>query len=148
MQVLSAAAVALFALAAAGDIARRRIPNPLVLALAFAGLARLGLAAWGGASPVALGIDIAAALAIFAAGAGLFAAGLLGGGDAKLLGAGSLWLGAEGTGAFLMVTVLAGGLLALVFLALRLIRRGGPETALPYGVAIAAGGILTTLGFA
>ena len=32
--------------------------------------------------------------------------------------------------------------------ALALIRRVGPETALPYGVAIAAGGILTTLGFA
>ncbi len=76
----------------------------------------------------------------------MFAAGLLGGGDVKLLAAGSLWLGATGTGGFLMVTVLAGGLLALVFLALRLARRDGPETALPYGVAIATAGILATLG--
>ncbi len=146
MQALTATAVALFALAAVGDVARRRIPNALVAALALAGLARLGLGFSGGAPLAALGLDLAVALIVFAIGAGLFARGLLGGGDVKLLAAGSLWLGAAATGAFLMATVLAGGLLAVAYLALRLLHPSGPKPALPYGVAIAAGGILVTLG--
>ena len=143
--LFSAGAVAVFLMAAGYDLAERRIPNGLVLALAALGLARL---AWGlvGAAPVTPGADLAAAAAIFASGAVLFHLSLMGGGDVKLLAAGALWLGAASLAPFIVVTALAGGALAFVYmglaLALRLPRRDRP--ALPYGVAIAAGGILTT----
>ena len=92
--------------------------------------------------------DLAAAVAVFLIGAAAFRFGVLGGGDVKLLAAGTLWLGAAQAPAFLAMTVLAGGLLALFFIALQLVSRRGGRTApvLPYGVAIAAGGILTTGG--
>ena len=76
-----------------------------------------------------------------------FRFGLLGGGDVKLLAAGTLWLGAAALGPYLLVTVLAGGLLAVVFVAWHLRRRPTRRRrrpSLPYAVAIAAGGILTT----
>ena len=65
------------------------------------------------------------------------------------MAAGTLWLGAAALGPYLMVTVLAGGLMAVAFLAWHLVqpsRPGAPRPSLPYAVAIAAGGILTTAG--
>ena len=60
----------------------------------------------------------------------------------KLLAAGALWLGAAALGPYLMVTVLAGGLMAVVFFAWHLVQPGGASRpSLPYAVAIAAGGI-------
>ena len=69
---------------------------------------------------------------------------MLGGGDVKLLAAAALWTGSAALLPFLMATALAGGLLAALFLAFA--RREGKPVALPYGVAIAAGGILITGG--
>jgi prepilin peptidase CpaA len=146
--VLTVGAVGLFALAAAVDLVRRRIPNPLVVALALVGLARMAVDVAGGAGVVGTGADLAAALAILAAGAGLFQAGALGGGDVKLLAAGALWVGAPGIAAYLLGTALAGGALALLYLFGTMLARGaaarGLRRGLPYGVAIAAGGILVT----
>jgi prepilin peptidase CpaA len=149
----AAALVALAALAAAalGDIASRRIPNPVVAVVALAGLSRQLLA---GAPVPAL----AAAACVLLAAALLWLRGLIGGGDVKLLAASSLLVPAALVPAFLLATALAGGGLAALQLGLRgrirlpartsglagrvlrceawRIRRGAP---LPYGVAIAAG---------
>jgi len=147
---LTAAAVALFATAAVTDTLRRRIPNLLCAGLALLGLVRIvGALADGTGTGLQTAADLAAALTVFAAGALAFRFGLLGGGDAKLLAAGTLWLGAASLGPFLLTTVLAGGILAVAFL---IARFAGPATAdraaasLPYGIAIAAGGILTSTG--
>lgn len=144
--VLSLAAIALFAVAAVTDARVRRIPNWLSLALAALGALRIALALLEGSGALASALDLAAALAVFALGAGAFRFGLLGGGDVKLLAAGTLWLGAAALGPYLMTTVLAGGALALVFIAVQLAVPGRQRPSLPYAIAIAAGGILTTAG--
>ena len=80
-----------------------------------------------------------------------FAAGLLGGGDVKLLSAASLFAGPAFMLDFLTVTALSGGAMALAMLAGVSIGPGIPErdgtlrtrlrSGLPYGPAIAAGGL-------
>ena len=145
---LSLAAIALFAAAAVTDLTRRQVPNRLTLALALIGLLRIAVALAEGGGAVASAFDLGAAVAVFAVAALGFQFGLLGGGDVKLLAAGALWLGAAALGTYLVATVLAGGLLAIGFVLWHLVagRRGAARTSLPYAVAIAAGGILTTLG--
>lgn len=144
--VLSLAAIALFLAAAASDAARRTIPNALVVALALLGLLRIAsdLAAGGGLASA--GLDLVAAAAVLGLGALAFAAGALGGGDAKLLAAGTLWTGAVGIAPYLLATVLAGGALALLYVAWRFVARRPSPAGLPYALAIATGGILVTAG--
>lgn len=112
-------------------------------------------------SPVHPIAALTIAFAIFAAAIALWRLGYLGGGDVKLLAAVGLWAGPENALQFLLVTGLAGGLLALVLiwhrqigwallvpiqatvssLLPRLSPPAFPEQAtLPYGIAIAAGG--------
>jgi prepilin peptidase CpaA len=148
MPILTFCALSLFVAAAVFDARERRIPNALCLGLALAGLLRLGIAVAAGVSPWLPAADLAAALAIFLLGAVAFGFGLLGGGDVKLLAAGTLWVGTPGLSAFLVATVLSGGLLALLFLGWRLVRtdRHALDTMLPYGIAIASGGLLATGG--
>lgn len=137
------------AVAALWDLASFRIPNLLPLAL----LVLFPVAAAMSAAPVAWGWHLAAGAVVLAAGAGLFALGLLGGGDAKLMAAAALWLGSGNLLAFLLTTSLAGGVLTLAILLLRgaplrhvfagigfaptVLR---PRAGIPYGVAIAVGG--------
>ena len=148
--ILSLAAIAIFGAAALFDALSRRIPNRLSLALAGLGLLRIGLALIEGGSVLGSGFDLAAAVGVFGLAAFGFHFGMLGGGDVKLLAAGALWLGAAALGPYLLTTVLAGGVLAMAFVTWhmlaghRLGARTGPS--LPYAVAIAAGGIVTTLG--
>lgn len=144
--VLSGAAIALFLAAALSDAARRTIPNPVVVALALVGVARIALGMTAGEGLGAAGLDVIAALAVFAAGAAAFAAGMLGGGDAKLLAAGALWIGTAGIVGYLLATVLAGGVLAVGFVLWRLVAPEAAAAGLPYALAIAAGGILVTAG--
>jgi len=148
-------------LAAAHDLATRRIPNALCALLAL-----LSLAARATEGLAALGATLAAASALFALLVVLFSRGLLGGGDVKLATAGALGLPPVAIWDFVVATTLAGGLLSLLYLAaphlplprpspagraqpvlIRLaateawrLRRRGP---LPYGVAIAAGLLLS-----
>jgi prepilin peptidase CpaA len=147
--VLAVAAIALFGVAALTDAFSRRIPNPVSLALAGLGLLRIGVALIEGESALTAGLDLAAALAVFTLAALAFRFRLLGGGDVKLLAAGTLWLGAAALGPYLMTTVLAGGLMAVAFVAWHLVQPVSARAhrpSLPYAVAIAAGGILTTAG--
>ena len=113
------------------DTFSRRIPNPVSAALALLGLLRLGAALAAGDGALTAGLDIAAALGVFALAALAFRFRLLGGGDVKLLAAGTLWLGAAALGPYLMVTVLAGGLLAVAFLAWNLVQPSAGPAAEP-----------------
>jgi prepilin peptidase CpaA len=148
--LVPAVAIALFAGAAVEDIARRRIANAFVLALALLALVRLVFGPSFGAAAGTPFLDLAVAMAVFVAGAVLFRFGLFGGGDVKLLAAGALWIGAASAGSYLFATALAGGLLALGFLVWTLVAsaigKGARRPSLPYGVAISAGGILATAG--
>lgn len=89
------------------------------------------------------------------AGMALFFFGGFGGGDAKMLAAGGLWIGWSGLIPFLVYTSLAGGLLALVMILWHNLqveqevrqsswmkRVFGNNLDLPYGVAIATGAVL------
>ncbi|GAB4121043.1 MAG: hypothetical protein Kow00104_04370 [Rhodothalassiaceae bacterium] len=82
---------------------------------------------------------------------GLFAAGAMGGGDAKLIPVMALWVGTDGIATFLYVMALAGGLVALAMLVYRAIRRRRVPAGMlssgsvPYALAIAAGGIAALL---
>ncbi len=109
-------------------------------------------------APHALVAHAVTGLVVLGVGFGLFAAGLFGGGDAKLLGAVALWLPLSVLPSFLLVMAFTGGVVALAALALRrlpglakfpplwavkfgdkswfaALSRG--ETVVPYGVAIA-----------
>jgi prepilin peptidase CpaA len=142
--------LAILAAAALCDARWRIIPDALPLALGAGGAAALVAAGWPSGLWSAL-----AALAVFAGGALLFALGVMGGGDVKLAAALTLWLPAEHVPAFLVLTSLAGGAVALGVAVWRLTadlaRGAGPRAALraalaapaPYGVAIAAGGAAT-----
>jgi prepilin peptidase CpaA len=82
-------------------------------------------------------------------GLGIFALGWMGGGDIKLFSALALWCGPSRLASFTLATSLAGVVLALVMLSpLRRLAPTAPEEArsaarqpMPYGVAIAAGGV-------
>ncbi|MCB1354193.1 MAG: prepilin peptidase [Rhodobacteraceae bacterium] len=140
--------------AAISDIRFRRIPNRLSIVLAAIGIVRIALT-WGGAGAaggLALDalLDILAGLALFLGGALLFAKGLFGGGDVKLLAATAIWLGRSAVPGMLVATAIAGGAIALVMLAWIAIARqrgGSPaHTSVPYGAAIALGGALAAAG--
>jgi prepilin peptidase CpaA len=98
-----------------------------------------------------VGLALACSAAVFAAGAVAFAAGALGGGDVKLLAAASLFAGTGLISDFLLVTALVGGVLGVAVLAGAPISPLVPATdatlrarlrsGLPYGPAIASGGL-------
>lgn len=135
-----------------GDLRTMRIPNRLVLVL-LGGYAVL--APFSGLTLLDGALGIAAAAAVFAAAFGAFACGWMGGGDVKLIAVAALWLGAGFVPAFLFWTALLGALLTALVLAYRAMPLPAPwgevewlsrlharETGIPYGVAIAAAGIL------
>jgi len=148
--------VAVVALAAAWtDLRRFRIPNALPLML----LALYPLHLATANTPVDWQGGLSLALILLLGGFALFAAGLLGAGDVKLLAAAGLWAARDLGGELVLITTLAGGALALTLLTpwgkLVLAAVQTPETAagkvasgavaiarlggqtMPYGVAIA-----------
>jgi prepilin peptidase CpaA len=129
--------------AAAFDLVRREIPDTCSLAILAAGA--ILVAAEPGHWREGL-LALSAGLALFASGAALFAFRIWGGGDVKLAGAVGAWVGWSGVPTFLLAMALAGGVLALLILALRPAKRLFPwlaaERGVPYGVAIAAAGMI------
>ncbi len=101
-------------LAAASDLRTRRIPNALVAALFVCGLAVNALAGW-----QHVFIDVAVAFAILLAGSLAFSLKLIGGGDIKLLAAAAGTLGYPAALDFILYTLLCGGVIALVYSAMR-----------------------------
>ncbi len=149
-------AFALLLLAAAWqDLRALHIADTFSLAVVGAFLVwSLSGLAQGTFSVSALGLAAACAAGMFAAGAAAFALGGLGGGDVKLIASSSLFAGPPLLFDFVMVTALAGGLLSIAILAGAPIGPATPATAggeatvrarlrrgLPYGPAIAAGGL-------
>ena len=132
------------------DLRSRRIRNWLVAALA---AAYLPLALAAGLSTAVVATGLGAALLVFAAGFGCFAAGWVGGGDAKLAPVCVLWLGPDQTLPFLALTSVIGGIMALALLAAEALRRrqavaagpavpAPPRPTLPYGPALAIAGLI------
>ena len=83
----------------------------------------------------------AVAVGVFGLLAAAFYAGMMGGGDVKLAAALSLWFSPASTLKFLVIMSIAGGLLTLVLLAVHRARRKEGRPKIPYGVAIAVGGL-------
>lgn len=124
IQLIAAAATIILLLAAAiSDITRYRIPNTIVYAIvaAFAVSAIFNFA-W-----PAIAWPVLAGVVMFLLGAGLFAFGLFGGGDVKLLAAMALWTSFADLPRFLLVMAAAGGLIGLILLLKR--RHQQPATA-------------------
>jgi prepilin peptidase CpaA len=142
---------AILALAAGWDLASYTIPNSLSLALILSFLAFVVLS---GLPWPMLGGHLAAGAVALAAGFSLFAAGYIGGGDAKLFAATSLWFGFSDLSSYALVAALFGGVLTLSILMVRrvplpggllghtwLVRLFDDRSGVPYGVALAAGAL-------
>ena len=107
-------------------------------------------------------VPVALASAVLVAGFLAFDRGWIGGGDAKMLAALSLWSGIELFLPMLLVTTLAGGVMATAAICSEAMRRrmvlarggevSGPclssvvKSKIPYGVAIAIGGGVVAVG--
>ena len=98
-------------------------------------------------------MHVLCALAVLAVAFTFFAMGWVGGGDAKLAAATTLWLGFGLTLPYLVYTALLGGVLTLLILVLRrvpsdfasmpwLARLRDPKQGVPYGIAMAFAGLL------
>src|SRR5215208_4138761 len=150
------AATAIFAFtmvsAAVTDLSSRKIRNSLV---AFFLLSYAVLAPLAGFAGSEILWSAAAALAVLVLTFGLFAAGLIGGGDAKLAAATSLWFGLDHTPSYLFWTAVVGGAFALAILLFRklplpiglrnrdwLAQLYSPAIPMPYGVAMAIAALL------
>jgi prepilin peptidase CpaA len=142
----------LMAYAAASDLLTMRITNRVVL-LVVAGFFLVALLA--GLPLQAIGMHVVAGLVVLAVAFGLFALGWIGGGDAKLIAATTLWFGVAGMLPYLLYASLLGGTLTLALLAVRRMplplqlkgvtwidRLHDSKTGVPYGIALAAAAIL------
>ena len=89
-----------------------------------------------------IGIQVAIAAGVFALLAVAFYAGMMGGGDVKLAAALALWFSPQSTLRFLVFMSIAGGVLTLVVVGLHRLKKKPGKPEVPYGVAIAGGGLL------
>jgi Flp pilus assembly protein protease CpaA len=142
------------------DIATRLIRNEICLVLALLGIAVQFV------SPMHVAESLVAATILLLLLIVVYQRGWIGGGDVKLLAALAVGLPLMGVIQLLTITALVGGVLALVHLMMRLLPypklvpagsslirrvyaverwRNLRHAPLPYGVAIACGGIWTTL---
>lgn len=154
LSILGGLFMALCIFAALHDINRLTIPNWLNITLA--GLF-IPAAAVSGLPMEIIGGHVLAGLAAFVVAFGLFAFGIFGGGDAKMIPAVMLWVGPSASIEFLVAMALAGGVCALFIV---LVRNAVPAAVLPgpirapfedkagvpYGVAIAAGVLMASPG--
>jgi prepilin peptidase CpaA len=138
-QLLLAVLATLLVVAAVIDVRTFTISNRLNLAVAL-----LAPVYWA-AVPLSLWpevpLQIAAAVIVFVLLAGLFYAGMMGGGDVKLAAALALWFPPGLTIKFLVLMSLAGGVLTLGLLAWHRTKRREGRPEIPYGVAIAFGAL-------
>ena len=145
---LSLLLVALLILAAAEDAWRMRISN-LTVAAILVGAVTAAIVA---GPTLALWQNLVLFAGLLAVGVPMFAARKLGGGDVKLLAASGLWFNLHGGLLMILWTVLAGGVLALLILFMRLFNWPErirarvavlrPGSGIPYGVAIAVGALI------
>jgi len=137
--LLLLALAATLVVAAVIDMRTFTISNRLNLAVALGAPVywlSVALSPWPG-----MAIQLAAGGFVFTLLAGAFYAGMMGGGDVKLAAALSLWLSPPVILKFLVLMSLAGGVLTLGLVVWHRVRRGEGRPAIPYGVAIAFGGL-------
>ena len=137
--LLLVALAAILVVAAVVDVRTFTISNRLNLTVALLApleWASVALSPWPD-----MVVQLAAAATVLALLACAFFAGMMGGGDVKLAAALALWFSPFATVRFLVLTSIAGGVLTLAVLAWHHAkkREGRPE--IPYGVAIAFGGL-------
>jgi prepilin peptidase CpaA len=137
---LIACLAALLVAAGIEDVRGRTISNAKNIAIA-------ALApAWWWASGMMIwpdiAVQVAAALLVFALFIGVFAAGWMGGGDVKLIGALALWLPLGALASMLAVMSVIGGVLTLLMVADRILAKREQPVEVPYGVAIACAALL------
>ena len=138
-EFLLAGLAALLVVAAVIDVRTFTISNKLNLAVALLAPVywlSIALSPWPGVA-----IQLAAGAAVFAILAGAFFAGMMGGGDVKLAAALALWFPPLVTVKFLVLMSLAGGVLTVAVLAWHRFKRREGRPEIPYGVAIAFGGL-------
>jgi len=120
--------------AAVTDLRERIISNRLNLAIALTA----PLYWW--ASGIGLwpdvGIQLLLGLIIFALFAGLFALGMMGGGDVKMLAALALWFPWQALLSLLFIMALIGGVVTVVTVIHHRVSRKIGQPEVPYGVAI------------
>lgn len=142
---------ALMAYAASSDLVSMTIPNRLSFLLV-SGFFLVALAL--GFPVKAMGMHLAAGGLVLVLTFGLFAAGWIGGGDAKLAAATALWLGWDRLLDYGLAASVFGGALTLLILQFRavplprfavgmpwLLILHHPKTGIPYGIALAAAGL-------
>jgi prepilin peptidase CpaA len=143
---------ALMAFAASSDLFTMTISNKVSLALV-AGFLVMALAI--GMSPGEIGMHFAAAAAVLVVTFVFFTRGWVGGGDAKLAAAVSLWLGFDHLLEYLLNAALLGGGLTLLLIYFRLLplppsvgrwawvaRLHEKNGGVPYGIALAAAALI------
>lgn len=121
------------------DLRSRTIPNGLNLAIALLAIPfwwSTGLALWPD-----LAWQIGVAALVFGLFAIAFSIGAMGGGDVKLVAALALWLPAPAVLMLLVIMSLAGGALTLAMAVRHRLARSGGKLEIPYGLAIAFGGL-------
>lgn len=136
---LMSALGALLIWAAVTDLRSRIISNRLNLAIA--ALAPLwwiasGLPLWPGAA-----LQLLLGVIVFAAFAALFAFGLMGGGDVKLLGALALWFPWPVLLSLIVLMAVVGGGVTIVTVIDHKLRHREGQPEIPYGVAISLAGL-------
>ena len=139
------------ALAAMLDLFTMTIPNriSLFLVAAFCVVAPVT-----GMNLEQFAVHIGVGAAVLVAGFLLFALGFVGGGDAKLLAAASLWIGYHDLVAYLVIVAQFGALLAIAILVYRRLlpehwipnqtwtaRLYNKKQGIPYGIALACGAL-------
>jgi prepilin peptidase CpaA len=140
-------------IAALNDIYEFKIPNWVSIVL-FCAYFAAGLGLGAGAAILVEGAILACAALV--AGFAFYALRIIGGGDAKLLAACAPWIGFSALAPFLVNVALAGAALAVALLVFRrmpalpiysqapwLMRLHQRPKDIPYGVAIAVGGLLS-----
>jgi len=144
---------ALMAFAAISDMLTMTIPNRVSLLLV-AGFVAMAILT--GMPMKVFALHFGAGLAVLAITFTMFTFGWIGGGDAKLAASTALWLGWSQLLEYALYSSLLGGLLTLGLLSLRgapfhpplLMREGwyaritDAKTGIPYGIALAAAGLI------
>ena len=121
------------------DVRTYTISDGLNLAIALAAPLywwSVGLPLWPDAA-----IRVGVAVVVFLLFAGAFYMNVMGGGDVKLAGALALWFTPYETLSLIVIMSLAGGVLTLIVVGLHNLRKKTGRPEIPYGVAIAVGGM-------
>lgn len=142
----------LLAFAACSDLVSMRISNKVSIGLI---AAYLPVAFAVGLPAAVIGWSLLLGLIVLALTFGLFALGWIGGGDAKLMSATSVWFGISSVFDYVLTASILGGVLTLVLLMARreilpsalmrlrwVARLHDEKTGIPYGIALSAAGLL------